>query len=164
MDNKTEWVIMDNLTAPTDWFIDNNGTNYYNRSSDGEFINLTIFGNRTIAINRPASIGLFYWLTLEALRCLNFYYLGTILVVGVLGNAFNFFQFLFTRNKLNSPSYYLATLSLADSVFLFTFLTVWISHFDISFYLWPRIYYILVYLSSVSSCLSGKSFIPSLLY
>ena len=156
MDNKTEWVIMDNLTAPTDWFIDNNGTNYYNRSSDGESINLTNFGNITIAINRPASIGLFYWLTLEALRCLNFYYLGTILVVGVLGNAFNFFQFLFTRNKLKSPSYYLATLSLADSVFLLTIFVVWIGHFNVTFFLSPRIVKLFAYIGATSSCLSGS--------
>ena len=129
---------------------------------DDYAFNLTDFGNRTA--DKRINISTFYWFIITTLDWLHFYYLGTIVIVGVLGNAFNFFQFLFTRNKLKSPSYYLATLSLADSVFLFTFLTVWISHFDISFYLWPRIYYILVYLSSVSSCLSGKSFIPSLLY
>ena len=125
-------------------------------TSYNEFINTTeIIRNATLAVNRPASIGLFYWITIKILNWLNFYYLGTILVVGVLGNAFNFCKFLLTRNKLQSPNYYLATLALSDSIFLFTILTVWMGHFDIKFFLKPWIYYILAYFSSVSSCMSG---------
>ena len=94
-------------------------------------------------------------LNIKLIKWLNVYYLGFIIIVGVLGNAFNFFQFLFTRNKLKSPSYYLATLSLADSVFLAILLLLWMNHFKIKIIKVTGFYKILVYLSSVSSCMSG---------
>ena len=110
--------------------------------------------NATVVVKTYSEFFLF---NLKALKWLNFYYLGAIMIVGVLGNGFNFVSFLRTRRKLSSPNYYLATLALADAVFLLAILIVWIGHFKIKVFLWPRIYNTLVYLSSLSSCLSRKS-------
>ena len=103
------------------------------------------------------SANAFVVFNLKAIKWLNFYYLCAIMIVGVLGNGFNFIAFLRARRKLSSPSYYLATLALADAVFLAIIFIVWISHFKIKLFFWSGLYKILVYLSSLSSCMSRKS-------
>ena len=126
----------------------------YTAIDNYEFNSTDIFSANTTIAHRPSvSVLLVFF---KILKWLNFYYLGTIVIVGVLGNAFNFFQFLFTRNKLKSPSYYLATLSLADSVFLLTIFVVWIGHFKIKFFMWRGVVKFFVYIGATSSCLSGS--------
>ena len=152
--------------------LDQNSTNssYYDGDVNGEFINATdddllySAGNWTKAVitslqnqsttSRTRSFGAFYWFTL-GLNWLNYYYLGAIVVVGVLGNGFNVFSFLRTRNKLRSPSYYLAALALADAAFLLTIFVIWLGHFKITFFLRPVFFYTLVYIGAASSCVSG---------
>lgn len=118
--------------------------------------------NLLVGINKnwtssSAAANSFIVFNLKAIKWLNFYYLCAIMIVGVLGNGFNFIAFLRTRRKLSSPSYYLATLALADAVFLAIIFIVWISHFKIKLFFWSGVYKILVYLSSLSSCMSRKS-------
>ena len=156
-----------NLTD--DWsMLDLNSSSYYDDDVIGEFINATddhlVYGDWTKAVmtslpnqsttSRTRSFGAFYWFTL-GLNWLNYYYLGAIVVVGVLGNGFNVFSFLRTRNKLRSPSYYLAALALADTVFLLTIFVIWLGHFKITFFLRPVFFYTLVYIGAASSCVSG---------
>ena len=96
---------------------------------------------------------------LKILDFLNVYYLGFIIILGVFGNAFNFISFVRTQsNKLSSPSYYLASLALTDVVFLAVLLISWLAQFD-GFDLFNRLGFCqgLVYLNSVSSCMSSKS-------
>ena len=101
------------------------------------------------------SVSIFYFVV-KTLKFLNLYYLGAIIVVGVLGNSFNFVSFVRTRNKLRSPSYYLAALALADFVFLAVLFIIWLNQLKINLFEWPIIYEILVYLSAFSSSMSGN--------
>jgi hypothetical protein len=152
--------------TPILWWI--NATSYNNSSDvDGDDLNSTeweigINNNDTASVllvmaNKNWTIGnSFILFNLRAIKWLNFYYLCAIMIVGVLGNGFNFIAFLRTRRKLSSPSYYLATLALADAVFLAIIFIVWISHFKIKLFFWSGLYKILVYLSSLSSCMSRK--------
>ena len=99
-------------------------------------------------------------ISLAILEWLNLYYLGGIIIVGVLGNAINVFAFTLSRlkkKKLRSPSYYLATLALNDTIFLLTLLIIWLNHFGVEIFDWRVIHESTVYLSSTSSCMSGKS-------
>ena len=101
------------------------------------------------------SVSIFYFVV-KTLKFLNLYYLGAVIVVGVLGNSFNFVSFVRTRNKLRSPSYYLAALALADFVFLAVLFIIWLNQLKINLFEWPIIYEILVYLSAFSSSMSGN--------
>ena len=117
-------------------------------------INITYLRSR----NRTSSAGQEEEITLarQILNAFNLYYLGFILIVGILGNLKNVLVFLCSRNRLRSPSYYLAALALADVVFLVTLLILWISHFGANLFSWNGVYQTLYYLSSTSSCISGK--------
>ena len=86
---------------------------------------------------------------------LNLYYLGALIIVGLLGNGKNVVAFILNRNELRSPSYYLASLALADVVFLITILFLWLGQFKIYLFTQAGFYQTLFYLSSVSSCVSG---------
>ena len=86
---------------------------------------------------------------------LNLYYLGALIIVGLLGNGKNVVAFILNRNELRSPSYYLASLALADVVFLITILFLWLGKFKIQLFTQAGFYQTLFYLSSVSSCVSG---------
>ena len=107
------------------------------------------------AVIHKSVFSIFYF-ALKTLKFLNLYYLGAIIVVGVLGNSFNFVSFVRTRNKLRSPSYYLAALALADFVFLAVLFIIWLNQLKINLFEWPIIYEIFVYLSAFSSCMSGN--------
>jgi hypothetical protein len=89
------------------------------------------------------------------LNFLNLYYLGAIIIVGLLGNGKNVIAFIHNRNELRSPSYYLASLALADVAFLVTILFLWLGQFKIYLFTQAGFYQTLFYLSSVSSCISG---------
>lgn len=134
--------------------MDNSSTNYYNEEL---FINTSSWldSNYTgIFSDEPAYLTTFKFV----IKWLNLYYLGFIIIVGVLGNGYNFIAFLRSnKNKRLSPSYYLASLALADTIFLITLLIVWIGHLGINLFFWRRIFfYILVYIGAASSCMSGK--------
>ena len=116
------------------------------------------FSNETIA-NGTATASQDDPMMLKIVDFLNVYYLGFIIILGVFGNAFNFISFLRTQsNKLSSPSYYLVSLALTDVVFLAVLLISWLAQFD-GFDLFNRLGFCqaLVYLNSVSSCMSSKS-------
>lgn len=102
--------------------------------------------------------------SLKLLDFLNLYYLAVIIVFGILGNALNFLVFTRTHLKLRSSSYYLAALALADLGFLVTLLVVWLNHFGVDLFNRPGFCQALVYLSSVSSCMSGKTHLLNLFY
>jgi len=93
----------------------------------------------------------------DILYVLNLYYLGGIVVVGVLGNGKNVVSFIISRNERRSPSYYLASLALADTIFLAVLFIIWLNHFDIELFSASGIYHMFFYISSTSSCLSGMS-------
>ena len=90
---------------------------------------------------------------------LNLYYLGTIIVVGLLGNGRNVYLFIRNKKELRSPSYYLAALAFADVIFLVTLLILWLTHFGIYIFNHSGFYDMLFYLSSTSSCISGRDFL-----
>jgi len=97
---------------------------------------------------------------------LNLYYLCALIIVGVFGNGRNVYLFVRNNNKkeLTSPSYYLAALALADVVFLVTLFILWLGHFVGAYLLArPGFHHFLFYLSSVSSFISGKDCIFSIL-
>ena len=90
------------------------------------------------------------------LNFLNLYYLGTIIFMGLLGNGRNILFIIQSRNELRSPSYYLLAIASADIVFILTMLILWISQFGFHLFMLPGFYQIFFYLSSSSSCISGK--------
>ena len=92
---------------------------------------------------------------LKVLNWLHLYYLGAIVIVGVLGNARNVILFVRSKNELRSPSYYLAALASADVIFLAILLILWISHFDVDLFSWDGIYQTFFFFSSTSSCISA---------
>ena len=96
-------------------------------------------------------------LSLRVLEWFNTYYLGAIIVLGVFGNANNFFMFMQTQtNKLSSPSYYLASLALTDVIFLAVLFILWLDQFGIDLFNRVGFCQTFVYLNSTSSCISGK--------
>lgn len=93
---------------------------------------------------------------MQVLEWLNLYYLGALVILGVLGNAANFISFIRAKaSHLRSPSYYLAALALNDAIFLFTIFIIWLNHFDVDIFEWFGFHQVFVYLSSTSSCMSG---------
>jgi hypothetical protein len=93
---------------------------------------------------------------MQFLEWLNLYYLGALVILGVLGNAANFIFFIRTKtNNLRSPSYYLAALALNDAIFLLTIFIIWLNHFDVDIFEWFGFHQVIVYFSSTSSCMSG---------
>ena len=99
-----------------------------------------------------------YLLALKILKNLNLYYLGTIAIVGLLGNGYNCVSFLRVKRKLRSPSYYLASLAMNDVIFMVILLLLWLNHFNIDLFNKKGLYQTLFYFSSTSSCISGKKF------
>ena len=131
--------------TPITWFptVDNDiDVNYFNNTTDFEFDNKT---------TRPT-----YPMTLIVLDWFNLYYLGFIIIVGVLGNAKNVFVFIRKKKEMRSPTYYLAALALADVIFLAILFILWLNHFDIDLFSQSAIYKLLLYISSLSSCMSGN--------
>ena len=117
-------------------------------ASDFDDVNATV--NGTMATQSAS-----YALALKFLDFFNFYYLAVIILFGMLGNVLSFLVFTRTHLKLRSSSYYLAALALADLGFLVTLLVVWLNHFGVDLFNRPGFCQALVYLSSVSSCMSG---------
>jgi hypothetical protein len=107
--------------------------------------------NSSIQSRNPAND-----VAMQVLEWLNLYYLGALVILGVLGNAANFISFIRTKtNNLRSPSYYLAALALNDAIFLFTIFIIWLNHFDVDIFEWFGFHQVIVYFSSTSSCMSG---------
>ena len=98
-----------------------------------------------------------YSLARIILDWLNLYYLGFIIIFGLLGNAYNVLTFVRTKKKLRSPSYYLAALALNDVIFLAILLILWLGQFKIDLFTHPGLYQTLYFLSSSSSCISGTT-------
>lgn len=113
--------------------------------------------NTSTGLGNKNAAGIDELLSFKILNWLNIYYLGTIAIVGVLGNAFNFIKFLLNRRQLRSPSYYLASLALADVIFLLIIVILWLGQLGIDLYSWKGIYQTFFYLSSTSSCISGTT-------
>jgi len=105
--------------------------------------------------NRTSLIASRYLLALKVLKNLNFYYLGTIAIFGLLGNGYNCVSFLRVKRKLRSPSYYLASLALNDVIFMVILLLLWVNHFDIDLFNRKGLYQTLFFFSSTSSCISA---------
>ena len=139
-------LVSDEVTTSTTWY-----PTVANDSFDenNEFNNTTAFntGNRTTRREYPMALIVLDWF--------NLYYLGFIVVVGVLGNAKNVFVFVRKKKELRSPTYYLAALALADVIFLAILFILWLNHFDIDLFSQSFIYKLLLYISSLSSCMSG---------
>jgi len=139
-------LVSDEVTTSTTWY-----PTVANDSFDenNEFNNTTAFniGNRTTRREYPMALIVLDWF--------NLYYLGFIVVVGVLGNAKNVFVFIRKKKELRSPTYYLAALALADVIFLAILFILWLNHFDIDLFSQSFIYKLLLYISSLSSCMSG---------
>ena len=127
--------------------------------------NLTIFlfsnesdyydTNSTTNSTHPSAA---FQLALKFLDFFNFYYLAVIILFGMVGNLLSFLVFTQTHLKLRSSSYYLAALAVSDFGFLVTLLVVWLNHFGVDLFNRPGFCQALVYLSSISSCMSGNSF------
>jgi len=114
----------------------------FNKTTEFEFDNKT---------TRPT-----YPMTLIVLDWFNLYYLGFIIIVGVLGNAKNVFVFIRKKKEMRSPTYYLAALALADVIFLAILFILWLNHFDIDLFSQSAIYKLLLYIISLCSCMSGN--------
>ena len=113
--------------------------------------------NRSRTLTRRIKISHNVSMAFKVLNWLNTYYLGLIIIVGILGNLKNVVVFLLTnKSKLRSPNYYLASLALADVIFLAVLLILWISQFGVDLFFRPGIYQMFYYLSSASSCISGN--------
>ena len=136
----------------------NDSSNEVENDDEQQFTNgsaVNLFINATMKAGRGRSRP--YPVSLKVLEFLNLHYLGLMIIVGILGNAKNVFSFCRSRkSKLRSPSYYLAALALADTIFLTIFLILWLNHFELNLFGHPVAYKILLYLSSLSSCMSGK--------
>ena len=111
---------------------------------------------------RPVSSdsSIIFILAVKALDFLNFYYLGGVIIVGVLGNGFNVVSFVFTccrTNNLTSSNYYLAALALVDFADLAVLFFLWFNQFKIEWAVsGPIISEIFIYVNAFSSCMSGK--------
>ena len=147
----------DDLTNKTLATVTNYTVQLFSNTSD--FDNVNAITNATLMTQSTS-----YALALKFLDFLNLYYLAAIIMFGILGNALSFLVFTRTHLKLRSSSYYLAALALADLGFLVTLLVVWLNHFDIDLFNRPGFCQALVYLSSVSSCMSGKTHLLNLFY
>ena len=133
--------------------------NYSDSSSSSGITISHLISNATAGGGTTKSAGAGrYSLALDILEWLNLYYLGAIIVVGVLGNAINVIVFIRSNShKLRSPNYYMAALASADVVFLAILFVLWLSHFDgIDLFSRNGVYQALFYTSSTSSSLSGK--------
>ena len=144
----TVWAMIAAVNDSSNEVENDDEQQFTNGSAVNLFINATMkAGGRS----RP------YPMSLKVLEFLNLHYLGLMIIVGILGNAKNVFSFCRSRkSKLQSPSYYLAALALADTIFLTIFLILWLNHFELNLFGHPVAYKILLYLSSLSSCMSGK--------
>ena len=109
-------------------------------------------------VNGTTSQSPAFQLALKFLDFLNVYYLAVIILFGMVGNLLSFLVFTQTHLKLRSSSYYLAALAVSDFGFLVTLLVVWLNHFGVDLFNRPGFCQALVYLSSISSCMSGNSF------
>ena len=146
------------------FIVDDHGDDTTNETLDA-VANLTTYwlmnlnnsdeGNTTGSANSTTTQSAAFTFSLKLLDFLNLYYLAVIILFGMLGNALNFLVFTRTHLKLRSSSYYLAALALADLGFLVTLLVVWLNHFGVDLFNRPGFCQALVYLSSVSSCMSG---------
>lgn len=136
--------LVNNLTFST-WLEDNSKhfDDLNNATADDDLFD----GNQTYSA--------IYIVSLKIIKWLNLYYLGFIIIIGVLGNGYNFISFLRTSNKLQSPSYYLAALSLADATFLLTIFIVWIGHTGLNLFFRRIFFYVIAYVGAASSCISG---------
>jgi hypothetical protein len=135
----------------TEWF----GNISSNNNNDDILTNGSI--NLLMTNSTAAKKSFNYSLSLKILDWINFYYLGAIIIIGILGNLKNSISFLTSQNKLRSPSYYLATLTFADLIFLVILLILWLNQFEIDLFSRPGIYQTFFYLSSASSCISGNN-------
>ena len=107
-------------------------------------------------MSRPNSDpSIIFILAVKALDFLNFYYLGGIIIVGVLGNGFQVVSFFFTWKKLTSPNYYLAALALVDFADLVVLFFRWFNQFKIDSFSGPILNEIFVYVNAYSSCSSA---------
>jgi hypothetical protein len=134
--------------------------------SSTDNLTLILFSNNSNDLNTNDTVNITssanydgFSVTQTILDFINLYYLGTIIVVGLLGNGRNVYLFLRNKKELRSPSYYLAALALADVVFLVTLLILWLTHFGIYVFNHSGFYDMLFYLSSTSSCISGRDFL-----
>jgi len=136
----------------TEWLL-SNLSSY--KSNEDLFTNGSVnllLGNGTATTNKIIN----YNLSLQILDWINLYYLGAMIIIGLLGNLKNFISFLTAENKLRSPSYYLASLAFADLIFLAILLILWLNQFEIDLFSRPGIYQTFFFLSSSSSCISGN--------
>ena len=124
-------------------------SDYYDLDIDND----TIVNKSAVAAASDNNYG--YPMVQAVLDFINLYYLGALIIVGLLGNGKNVVAFILNRNEMSSPSYYLASLALADVVFLITILFLWLGKFKIQLFTQAGFYQTLFYLSSVSSCISG---------
>ena len=131
--------------------------NDYNISKNNNFSDFISTVNASISREAKSKFAARHLLSLQIFDWFNTYYLGTFIILGVLGNLKNVVVFLRKRNKLRrSPSYYLAALALADVIFLAILFILWLGQFSIDLFSQSGIYQTLFYLSSASSCISGK--------
>lgn len=141
-----------NLSLPLDF---NDSTNNYNES---EWISDSDHTNSSIT-SKESSVAQ------QVLDWFNLYYLGAIIIVGVLGNARNVYGFVSNRKDLRSPSYYLASLALTDVVFLVIIFILWLNHFDIELFITAKgSYETFFFFSSASSSISGNFLILKFTY
>ena len=132
--------LANNLTFSTSGWLEDNSKHFYdlnNATADDDLFD----GNQTLVMDNQ-SYSAIYIVSLKIIKWLNLYYLGFIIIIGVLGNGYNFISFLRTSNKLQSPSYYLAALSLADATFLLTIFIVWIGHTGLNLFFRRIFFYV----------------------
>jgi len=148
---------MDNLTS----FLWLNDDGNDARSEPSSSMNDTLtLEHQTSAQQQEDSYGSYSAAAAQTiLNFLNLYYLGAVIIVGVVGNGRNVYLFVMRNKKkeLSSPSYYLVALALADVLFLVTLFLLWLGHFVGDYLLVkPGFQQFLFYLSSTSSCISGS--------
>ena len=90
----------------------------------------------------------------QAFVNIDYYFVPLILLVGVAGNTLSFVVFVATHLKRSSCHIYLASLAMADNVFLFCVFISWGEHIGISLYKQSGWCQTLMYLTYVSSFLS----------
>jgi len=96
---------------PPDAEFNNASSNYSSNTTIRSKPNSIQWNNNPAALNPTAAMQVLEWL--------NLYYLGALVILGVLGNAANFISFIRAKaSHLRSPSYYLAALALIDAIFL----------------------------------------------
>ena len=149
---KMEQTLVNNLTSLVLW-PNETYSDYYELDSNTSAVNKSSPASTAAAAASENNYG--YPKVQAVLDFLNLYYLGALIIVGLLGNGKNVVAFILNRNELRSPSYYLASLALADVVFLITILFLWLGQFKIYLFTQAGFYQTLFYLSSVSSCVSG---------